>query len=203
MRGMNQGTSCKSRASFECAKWNIILTPTRDKQCREDVPVIMGAPGLIFCAFCEVRNWLFCGSCVLVCGDISEQEHWNWPVVFMHMREIIGFRRVESSKASFAVVGFRSASNPCYGCLPMPRTWQPCSRSRRGGCYSHGLRRAPGPEGADAELGLQPNWPGSPVEAFGSLQRGWLLVGLKWELWKGSRRFRLPSGEIGDICLKC
>ena len=63
----------------------------------------------------------------------------------------------------------------------------PGPRQQRGQRPGHGLRRAPGPEGADGGLEAKRPRPGSPVGAFGSLQKGpGLLRVTKRELGKGS-----------------
>ena len=54
----------------------------------------------------------------------------------------------------------------------------------------HGLGRAPGPAGADDELVGQQHRPGSPVDAFGSLQRGG---------GGGFRLFRRESRHLGFL----
>ena len=82
----------------------------------------------------------------------------------------------------------------------------PGPRPRWGQRHSHGLGQAPGPEGADGEIEEQQHWPGTPVEAFGSLQRGG--GGGDVRSFRRESRGRAAAGyarlqEIGDVRLNC
>ena len=80
----------------------------------------------------------------------------------------------------------------------------PGLRPRRGQRHCRGLGGAPGLAGAEGEPGQQQHRPGSPVGAFGSLQRG----GGGFQLFRRESRGGAAAGyarlqEIGDVRLRC